>query len=86
MRIGLKNELTDGFSNLHFHGMSVSPRARSDNVFIHVLPRHEFHYEVIVPSAGRRGPGMFWYHPHGHGFVTKQMLGGMSGGLVVDVR
>jgi suppressor of ftsI len=27
---------------------------------------------------------MFWYHPHGHGFVNKQMLGGMSGGLVVD--
>jgi len=39
---------------------------------------------VMVPAAGRQGPGLFWYHPHGHGFVTKQMLGGLSGGLVVD--
>jgi suppressor of ftsI len=39
---------------------------------------------VTVPSVGRQGPGLFWYHPHGHGFVTKQMLGGLSGALVVD--
>jgi len=84
MRVRLQNNVPDGFSNLHFHGMSVSPRARSDNVFVHVAPGREFEYEVMVPTAGRQGPGMFWYHPHGHGFVTKQMLGGLSGGLVVD--
>jgi FtsP/CotA-like multicopper oxidase with cupredoxin domain len=84
MRIRLINNLGDGFSNLHFHGLNVSPRGRSDNVFVHVNPGHEFEYEVTVPSAGRQGPGLFWYHPHGHGFVTKQMLGGMSGGLVVE--
>jgi suppressor of ftsI len=84
LRVRLRNNLSDGFSNLHFHGLSVSPRGRSDNVFVHVSPGHEFEYEVIIPSAGRQGPGLFWYHPHGHGFVTKQMLGGMSGGLVVD--
>ena len=27
---------------------------------------------------------MFWYHPHAHGAVNDQILGGMSGGLVVD--
>jgi suppressor of ftsI len=84
LRVRLRNNLPDGFSNLHFHGLSVSPRGRSDNVFIHVSPGHEFEYEVIIPSDGRQGPGLFWYHPHGHGFVTKQMLGGMSGALVVD--
>ncbi len=84
LRVRLINNVADGVSNLHFHGMSVSPRGRSDNVFIHVLPGHEFEYEVVVPSAGRQGPGLFWYHSHGHGFVTKQMLGGMSGALVVD--
>ncbi len=84
LRVRLRNNLPDGFSNLHFHGLSVSPRARSDNVFVHVSPGHEFEYEVIIPSAGRQGPGLFWYHPHGHGFVTRQMLGGLSGGLVVD--
>jgi FtsP/CotA-like multicopper oxidase with cupredoxin domain len=84
MRVRLRNNVPEGFTNLHFHGMSVSPRARSDNVFIHVLPDHEFEYEVVVPPASRQGPGLFWYHPHGHGFVTKQMLGGLSGALVVD--
>jgi FtsP/CotA-like multicopper oxidase with cupredoxin domain len=84
MRIRLRNKLAEGFSNLHFHGMNVSPRARSDNVFVHVSPGHEFEYEVVVPRAGRQEAGLFWYHPHGHGFVTKQMLGGMSGAIVVD--
>jgi suppressor of ftsI len=84
MRVRLRNNLPEGFTNLHFHGMSVSPRGRSDNVFIHVLAGHEFEYEVVVPRASRQGPGLFWYHPHGHGFVTKQMLGGMSGAIVVD--
>jgi FtsP/CotA-like multicopper oxidase with cupredoxin domain len=84
LRVRLRNGLPDGFTNLHFHGMSVSPRGRSDNVFVHVTPGREFEYEVNIPSAGRQRPGLFWYHPHGHGFVTKQMLGGLSGGLVVD--
>jgi suppressor of ftsI len=79
MRVRLQNDLTEGFTNLHFHGLSVSPRGRSDNVFIHLQPGHEFHYEVTIPGAGRQEPGLYWYHPHGHGFVTKQMLGGLSG-------
>jgi FtsP/CotA-like multicopper oxidase with cupredoxin domain len=84
LRVRLQNDLPDGFSNLHFHGLSVSPRGRSDNVFVRVSPGREFAYEVIIPRAGRQGPGLFWYHPHVHGFVTKQILGGLSGGLVVD--
>jgi FtsP/CotA-like multicopper oxidase with cupredoxin domain len=84
LRVRLRNNVPDGFSNLHFHGLSVSPRGRSDNVFVHVSPGHEFEYEVRIPASGRQGPGLFWYHPHGHGFVTKQILGGLSGALVVD--
>jgi FtsP/CotA-like multicopper oxidase with cupredoxin domain len=64
--------------------MSVSPQGRSDNVFVHVHPGQQFQYEVRIPAAGRQGPGLFWYHPHLHGVVEKQILGGMSGGLVVD--
>jgi suppressor of ftsI len=71
-------------SNLHFHGMSVSPHGNSDNVFVHVHPGETFQYEVRIPAAGRQGPGLFWYHPHAHGFVNDQILGGMSGALVVD--
>jgi suppressor of ftsI len=84
IRITFRNQLTDDPSNLHYHGMSVSPQGNSDNVFVHVHPGAQFYYEVRIPSHGRQGPGLFWYHPHAHGFVTKQILGGMSGGLVVE--
>ena len=84
MRITFKNNLPDDPSNLHYHGMSVSPQGNSDNVFVHVHPGHQFEYEVRIPANGRQRPGLFWYHPHAHGVVAKQMLGGMSGGLVVD--
>ena len=84
MRIAFENRLPDDPSNLHFHGMSVSPQGNSDNVFVHVHPGQRFDYEVQIPARGRQGPGFFWYHPHAHGVVDKQILGGMSGGLVVD--
>jgi FtsP/CotA-like multicopper oxidase with cupredoxin domain len=84
LRVVFRNNLADAPSNLHFHGMSVSPQGNSDNVFVHVHPGSTFQYDVRIPSAGRQGPGMFWYHPHAHGFVNPQILGGMSGGLVVD--
>jgi suppressor of ftsI len=84
MRITFKNNLPDDPSNLHYHGLSVSPQGNSDNVFVHVHPGQQFQYEVHIPADGRQGPGLYWYHPHAHGVVAKQMLGGMSGGLVVD--
>jgi FtsP/CotA-like multicopper oxidase with cupredoxin domain len=84
MRIRFRNQLPDDPSNLHYHGLSVSPQGNSDNVFIHVHPGQEFDYEVRISAQDRQGPGFFWYHPHAHGVVTKQIMGGMSGGLVVD--
>ena len=84
LRISFRNDLPDDPSNLHYHGMSVSPQGKSDNVFVHVHPGGQFDYEVRIPAGGRQGPGLFWYHPHAHGVVEKQILGGMSGGLVVD--
>ncbi len=84
MRITFQNNLPDDPSNLHYHGLSVSPQGRSDNVFVHVHPGQEFQYEVRIPAKGRQGPGLFWYHPHAHGVVAKQILGGMSGALVID--
>jgi FtsP/CotA-like multicopper oxidase with cupredoxin domain len=84
LRITLKNDIPDLPTNLHFHGMTVSPRGNSDNVFVHVHPGQQFDYEVPIPAKGQQGPGLFWYHPHAHGVVDKQVLGGLSGGLVID--
>ena len=84
LRITLKNDLPDQPTNLHYHGMSVSPQGNSDNVFLHAHPGHQLEYEVRIPANGRQGPGLFWYHPHAHGFVDNQVERGMSGALVVD--
>jgi suppressor of ftsI len=84
LRIAFRNELPGKPSNLHYHGMSVSPQGNSDNVFVHVHPGESFQYEVRIPADGRQGPGLYWYHPHTHGYVDDQILGGMSGALVVD--
>jgi suppressor of ftsI len=84
MHIRFRNRLSADPSNLHFHGMGVSPNGNSDNVFIHVHPGEDFNYDVKIPVRDRQGPGVFWYHPHAHGVVAKQILGGMSGGIVVD--
>jgi suppressor of ftsI len=84
MRIEFRNALPYDPSNLHFHGMAVSPRGNSDNVFIHVHPGESFSYDVHIPVRDRQGHGLFWYHPHAHGVVDRQVLGGMSGGIVID--
>ena len=84
LQIRLRNNLPSNPSNLHFHGMSVSPQGHSDNVFVEVHAGQQFDYEVRIPSNGRQSPGFFWYHPHAHGFVDEQIQGGMSGALIVD--
>ncbi len=84
LQIAFKNDLPDVPSKLHYHGMGVSPQENSDNVFVHVHPGQQFDYEVHIPIRDRQGPGLFWYHPHAHGFVEKQIRGGMSGGIVVE--
>jgi suppressor of ftsI len=84
MRITFRNDLPDAPSNLHYHGLGVSPQGNSDNVFVQVHPGQQFEYEVRIPTPSRQRPGFFWYHPHAHGSVEKQLCGGMSGGPVVD--
>ena len=71
----------DQMTNLHFHGMFVSPRADSDNIFRMVHPGQTAHYIVKIPSD--ESPGLYWYHPHMHGLVEPQIFGGMSGLIVV---
>src|SRR6267378_4213895 len=55
LRITFRNALADDPSNLHYHGMSVSPQGNSDNVFVHVHPGGQFEYAVHIPAAGRHG-------------------------------
>jgi suppressor of ftsI len=58
MRVSFRNQLPGDPSNLHFHGMSVSPRGNSDNVFLHVNPGDLFEYEGRIPADGHQGAGL----------------------------
>jgi suppressor of ftsI len=81
MRIKLVNHLKEP-TNLHFHGIHTSPLGNSDNVHIVVAPGESFDYEVKIPAA--QPPGIYWYHAHIHGLSEKQVMGGLSGALIVE--
>lgn len=68
-------------TNLHTHGLHVSPSGRADNVLVDIPPGEEFHNEIPIPED--HPPGLHWYHPHRHGMVAKQVMEGMSGALII---
>jgi FtsP/CotA-like multicopper oxidase with cupredoxin domain len=71
-------------TNLHFHGMTIPPVCHQDDVLkTSVQPGDApFEYRFRVPE--NEPPGLYWYHPHIHGFSKQQLLGGASGALIVE--
>jgi suppressor of ftsI len=69
-------------TNLHVHGLHVSPEGDSDNVFISVDPLQQFHYTYQIPLD--QSTGTDWYHPHYHPFVDAETTAGMLGGIIVE--
>ena len=77
-------QMTALSTNLHFHGTTVPPVCHGDDV-LHTLIQPgdpPFEYRFRIPSG--EPPGLYWYHPHVHGFTNPQLLGGASGALIVD--
>jgi len=70
-------------TNLHFHGLHVSPNAPQDDVLtMMAMPGQSLHYVVNIPLD--QPPGLYWYHTHPHGESYQQDLDGMSGAIVID--
>jgi suppressor of ftsI len=70
-------------TNLHFHGLTVSPDAPQDDVLdMMAMPGQSLHYTVQIPND--HPPGLYWYHTHPHGESYRQALDGMSGALVIQ--
>ena len=70
-------------TNLHFHGLTVSPNAPQDEVIgMLAMPGQVLRYSVEIPRDHL--PGLFWYHPHPHGESYRQVLDGMSGAIVIE--
>ena len=81
VELNLVNSL-DEPTNLHFHGLHVSPSGNSDNVFRQVEPGETAKYTIQIPV--NHYPGTFWYHSHQHGLAYKQVSEGLSGLIVID--
>jgi FtsP/CotA-like multicopper oxidase with cupredoxin domain len=81
VELAMENRLNE-HTNLHVHGLHVSPSGHSDNIFIHIEPGKTFHYSYQFPKS--LGPGTYWYHSHAHPMSAPQVAGGMSGVLIVD--
>ena len=70
-------------TNLHFHGLTVSPNSPQDDVIgMMARPGEVLHYSVHIPRD--HPPGLFWYHTHPHGESHRQVLDGMSGAIVIE--
>ena len=71
-------------TNLHFHGLTIPPTCHQDDVLKTFIqpgdPPFEYRFRVPVDEP----PGLYWYHPHIHGFSKQQLLGGQSGALIVE--
>ena len=78
--VHLENGL-DADTNLHTHGLHVSPSGDGDNIFVRVAPGESRTYVYDIPSDHRSG--LFWYHPHAHGTVAKQVAAGLAGAIVI---
>lgn len=69
-------------TNLHTHGLHVSPTGNSDNVLLTIKPGESVQYQIDIPDD--HPAGTFWYHAHKHGAVAAQLREGMAGALIIE--
>jgi FtsP/CotA-like multicopper oxidase with cupredoxin domain/peroxiredoxin len=69
-------------TNIHTHGLHVSPEGNSDNIYLDIKPGQTQDYEIRIPQG--HVAGTFWYHPHRHGSVALQVSSGLSGALIIE--
>ncbi|HZR66775.1 MAG TPA: multicopper oxidase domain-containing protein [Terriglobales bacterium] len=77
-------EMSPAATNLHFHGLEIPPVCHEDDTLKTLIEPGDppFQYRVHIPK--NQAPGLYWYHPHVHGFTEDQVLGGASGAIIVE--
>jgi FtsP/CotA-like multicopper oxidase with cupredoxin domain len=83
-------------TNLHTHGLHVSPKGNADNILV-VVPPFEYDgpddknsnlsanpRQIKIEIPKNHAPGTFWYHPHVHGSTGVQVASGMEGAIIVE--
>jgi FtsP/CotA-like multicopper oxidase with cupredoxin domain len=79
-------------TNIHTHGLQVSPVGNSDNPYIDLGPTQGCRYEIKVPGPvtppdpfrPTQPAGLYWYHPHRHMSTSKQSWSGLAGAIIVE--
>jgi FtsP/CotA-like multicopper oxidase with cupredoxin domain len=76
--------MTVDSTNVHFHGLNVPPKCHQDDVINTLIQPGTagFDYNMQIPATEQ--PGLYWYHPHVHGFTEFQVNGGAAGALIVE--
>jgi L-ascorbate oxidase len=75
-------------TNLHTHGLWVTPEGFGDSVLIEIKPKRAgapdptpVPYKFEIPKE--HPAGTFWYHSHVHGSTALQVASGLSGALII---
>jgi len=66
-------------TTVHFHGLTL-PEAQDGAGFDPIAPGERKRVRFEVKNRG----GLYWFHPHPHGFTAEQVHGGLTGLLVVS--
>ncbi len=76
--------ITVSTTNVHFHGLNVPPICHQDDVINTLIQPGDppFQYRIQIPPNDP--PGLYWYHPHPHGYATVQVNGGAAGALIIE--
>jgi FtsP/CotA-like multicopper oxidase with cupredoxin domain len=77
-------QMTLQSTNVHFHGLNVSPNCHQDDVLTTLIQPGTPGFEFKIPIPTNEPPGLYWYHPHVHGFTEFQVNGGAAGALIVE--
>ena len=81
---GGTSKMSASSTNLHFHGLAIPPKCHQDETVTTLIPSSSTPFEYRFRIPPNAPPGLYWYHPHVHGFSEAQVLGGASGALIVE--
>ena len=81
MDLTVRNDVTVPI-NTHFHGFWVDPSGDADNVFIEADPGKSLRSRFEIPRTHPRG--LYWYHPHVHGYTNESLWNGLSGPIILE--
>ncbi len=78
LRLSLVNRLSEP-TVLHWHGLAVDTHNDGSGLTV-AQPGERYEYDFTV----RNRSGMYWYHPHPHGFTAAQAYRGLFGVVMVE--